>query len=401
MKLLPTIPLRNESKRINFVPTESSLPNLINIQKYIRSYNAQQFCVDYHASFAKRRNILHEIIESEKSYISGLDNLYRIFLLPLRETAILNPDGAFLSSDEVGKIFGQIDVIMNLNKDFLKQMLEIKENFNMHSVIGPLFDKYIPKLKIYTIYVNSYDESMETLIEAKKRKPFRKFLEDALKTPKIKLASIEDYLITPVQRIPRYTMLFLELKKSTLKEHPDFEYITKAHSMFLDISSTINEKKRESEAIVRLIALQNSIIFPDESQRIKIVSNNRKIIFESLVTNALFEFNQIPKCHLFLFDDIFLITKYKKKTYTYIKDFPVGAIKRYLLGELETNFILCLDILSDPNTNMLTDFILEVDNNVLRSHWVNAFESIGVVQAQDNSSRLSMRKEKKKLFGIF
>jgi len=50
---------------------------------------------------------------------------------------------------------------------------------------------------------------------------------------------------------------------------------------------------------------------------------------------------------------------------------------------------------------MLTDFILEVDNNVLRSHWVNAFESIGVVQAQDNSSRLSMRKEKKKLFGIF
>jgi len=223
-----------------------------------------------------------------------------------------------------------------------------------------------------------------------------------MKTPKIKVAALEDYLITPVQRIPRYTMLFLELKKSTPKEHPDFEYIHKAHSMFLDISSSINEKKRESESVTRLIALQNSIIFPDESQRIKIVANNRQIIFESLVTNAIYDFNQIPKCHLFLFDDVFLITRYKKKTYTYVKDFHVSTLKRYQLGDLESSFMLCLDILPNPENNLLTDFILEVDSNVLRTHWIRAFESVGVVQAMDNTNRVSMmRKEKKKLFGIF
>jgi len=64
--------------------------------------------------------------------------------------------------------------------------------------------------------------------------------------------------------------------------------------------------------------------------------------------------------------------------------------------------MLCLDILPNPENNLLTDFILEVDSNVLRTHWIRAFESVGVVQAMDNTNRVSMmRKEKKKLFGIF
>jgi len=50
---------------------------------------------------------------------------------------------------------------------------------------------------------------------------------------------------------------------------------------------------------------------------------------------------------------------------------------------------------------MLTDFFFEVDNNVLRTHWINAFESVGVVPAELENSRVSVRKEKKKLFGIF
>jgi len=165
-KLLPSTPLVKKT----FIVTESNLPSLVILQKYFKSSIAKQFCVDYTSSFAKRRNILFEIIESEKTYINGLDNLYRLFLLPLKEFAIHNPEGAFLSSEEVGKIFGQIDLIMNVNKELLSQMLEMKETFNQHSLIGPLFEKTIPKLKMYTIFVNGYDEAMETLEEAKKKK---------------------------------------------------------------------------------------------------------------------------------------------------------------------------------------------------------------------------------------
>jgi len=104
-----------------------------------------------------------------------MDVLYKIFLLPLRETARLNPQGAPLSLDEVVKIFGNIEAIIEINKDLYANLLKLQENWSNSILIGPTFIKYIPMLRIYIEYVNNYSIAIDTLVEAKKKKYSKNF----------------------------------------------------------------------------------------------------------------------------------------------------------------------------------------------------------------------------------
>ena len=133
-------------------------------------------------------------------------------------------------------------------------------------------------LRIYIQYVNNYNTAVMLLSELKKKKQFKKWLNVVMRDDRIHLSTLEDYLITPVQRIPRYTMLFDELVKITEETHPDYEGLIEAHSVLGDITGTINEKKREAESVTKVIALHESIEFENPEDKFvgcDIFSNNR------------------------------------------------------------------------------------------------------------------------------
>ncbi len=46
--------------------------------------------------------------------------------------------------------------------------------------------------------------------------------------PQFRRLSINDFLIKPVQRLPKYVILLKDLLKHTPKDHPDYNNITKA-----------------------------------------------------------------------------------------------------------------------------------------------------------------------------
>ena len=69
-------------------------------------------------------------------------------------------------------------------------------------------------LKMYTQYVNGYDNAMATINRLNKKKTFKKFLE----TKQREIGqSLMSYLIMPIQRIPRYVLLLKELIKNTVE----------------------------------------------------------------------------------------------------------------------------------------------------------------------------------------
>jgi len=81
---------------------------------------------------------------------------------------------------------------------------------------------------------------------------------------------ITSYLILPVQRIPRYSLLLQveiilhtwhskSLIKCTWDDHPDYVPLCTALEFIKAIASTINEKVREAEQIQAVVELQARI----------------------------------------------------------------------------------------------------------------------------------------------
>ena len=69
----------------------------------------------------------------------------------------------------------------------------------------------------YSMYINNYDHTLNTLKELESNKKFTKLLEDISNERKCDLMSLS---IAPVQRLPRYELFFRELLKNTDRKSP-------------------------------------------------------------------------------------------------------------------------------------------------------------------------------------
>ena len=58
------------------------------------------------------------------------------------------------------------------------------------------------------------------------------------------------YLLTPVQRIPRYVLLLKQLLKQTDSEHPDYFYIEAVLQRLADFLTQLNDSIQYSMEIV-------------------------------------------------------------------------------------------------------------------------------------------------------
>eukprot|EP00041_Stephanoeca_diplocostata_P037736 m.1441789 g.1441789 ORF g.1441789 m.1441789 type:complete len:80 (+) comp25095_c0_seq4:2359-2598(+) len=60
---------------------------------------------------------------------------------------------------------------------------------------------------------------------------------------------LEDHMITPIQRIPRYILLLSDLMKHTHETHPDHQLLAQCVVSMKAIARHINESKKRSEEV--------------------------------------------------------------------------------------------------------------------------------------------------------
>ena len=53
---------------------------------------------------------------------------------------------------------------------------------------------------------------------------------------------LQSYLVKPVQRLPRYVLLFKDLLRHTDKSHPDYQNIEESLKQFLKINEDNNKQ---------------------------------------------------------------------------------------------------------------------------------------------------------------
>lgn len=106
----------------------------------------------------------------------------------------------------------------------------------------------VPTLKVYSTYVNNYDSALQLYNQLMKKSVIKAIFDSVQKRPSMKNKSLEHHLIVPIQRLPRYELLFRELSKFTDVEHVDHQGTQASLSSVVELTGWMNEERRRWDA---------------------------------------------------------------------------------------------------------------------------------------------------------
>src|SRR3989338_8829462 len=200
---------------------------------------------------AKRTYIVEDILETEKTYVNGVEGLLKEFDKPL--AWVLKPE-------ETRTIFSNIHALLGMHRGLLQDLTDRISSWSEGQVIGDVLAKLIPFLKMYSTYINAFDTTNDLIEKLKKKNnDFRLLLptcKHGINEGELGLSSL---LLTPIQRVPRYVLLLKDLLRNTEATHPDFENLTRACDAMTSIATEINERKRKDEQSKRIANLSTEL----------------------------------------------------------------------------------------------------------------------------------------------
>ncbi|KAK5583173.1 hypothetical protein RB653_004764 [Dictyostelium firmibasis] len=258
---------------------------------------------------AYRERIVQEIMKTEVEYINRLAFLNDHILKDLREA--IEKGSPIISQEEIQSIFSEVSIILSYNKRLLIDLENRTKDWKVDTLIGDIFIKFSNFLKIYSQYSRSYSEAMGVLNECKKQTKFKSYLNKVKESnEEIKLRGLEDYLIRPIQRIPRYSLLIKDMIGHTWQTHPDYEQLKIAFEKINSVAENMNEMRKEAESIMKLAEIQEKL---DGDQTQQLAKSHRRFVKEG-------EFHEVlPKGKkslivLYLFNDSLAITRPNKSS---------------------------------------------------------------------------------------
>ncbi|KAK5579913.1 hypothetical protein RB653_009602 [Dictyostelium firmibasis] len=268
----------------------------------------------------KRELILEEIIQTEKSYVTYLSAIQEVYIDPLRSgqyKSLIKEDhikSIFLTEDLLKfhvEFFTELAICYNsfswsndilppnsltkttvtTNQNRLSTVTtttttfsspnskpqKLKEITSLESTVAitSIFNKNQENFKMYSNYIIGYDASVTLLARLRKKKDFSNFLEKCRNDSRCNGLDLNSILIMPVQRLPRYVLLLSELIKQTPPNHPNIKLLNKCLKGIKEVTSFINEAKRDDDNQIKTQQLQETII-----EKVNIYESGRKYILD-------------------------------------------------------------------------------------------------------------------------
>eukprot|EP00911_Craspedida_sp_UC1_P002152 UC1_evm1s1655 len=244
-----------------------------------------------------RSQIVAEIVDTEERYVETLAMIIRVFLLPLRRdaeagrsrrTSLSKRSSALISSSpgtttasatigsgselseaeetpvviergHVKSIFLEIETIYKVNSLLLDDLRVRFSEWGPDTKIADVFLAIMSYFKTYTQFANNFDNAIQTIGLCKRQPSFAEFLSDALNNPDCRKMWLDDHLIVPIQRIPRYILLMQSLLKKTRPNHPDHDDLCTLLDQLETLATHINNSKREAEKSLMMISIQRMV----------------------------------------------------------------------------------------------------------------------------------------------
>ncbi|KAG1108731.1 hypothetical protein G6F42_015884 [Rhizopus arrhizus] len=182
----------------------------------------------------KRQFRIQEFIKTEKSYVDTLKTIVKHVVKPLR--ANMQQKNCILNTFKCQKIFLNIDQIMEVNSDFLTDLLATTDNF------GEMCQKHIIKFECYRKYLLEQSEAQKLHAkEYKANQNYKRFLTKVKDHSDFKRKRLQDILVEPVQRISRYSMMLRDILQLTPKDHADYHGLVAACEKAREIATMADD----------------------------------------------------------------------------------------------------------------------------------------------------------------
>ena len=253
----------------------------------------------------KRLNIINEIIFTEKKYLDDLSNILEVWRPKLQDK---------LNKDENDLLFKNIDPIYQCQNTFYESIKDCGTKYS--STIASQFISFAPFFNISQTYISSYPQIQKLMSKLKQKGSIKKILT----TTQMDLGGkdIMSYLITPIQRMPRYILFMRDLVKATPKNHPDFPLMEFAYNTIDEVTKKMDVASNAAKTQQMLLDLQTDI-----KDQYVFMDKQRNLIIELPVDvkdkGADFE-NSGKSGRILLFNDIILIVKQGSKSQKLVYD---------------------------------------------------------------------------------
>ncbi|KAH3767964.1 guanine nucleotide exchange factor [Pelomyxa schiedti] len=202
---------------------------------------------------SRRKNIVDELLATEKTYLEGLTATRDVYMIPLKTSDLIDPTTH-------KQLFSNMETLINLHETFVKDLSALITTWDDSTCLGPVFSPLAGLfVSVYSQYANGYGDQLAVLKRLGEDKQWNIFVEKAVAVPICKRRQISDFLITPIQRLPRYVLLLTDLVKSTPDTHPDHQNLAVALSKMRDVATSVNKKQKEMEDRQILLEIDSDV----------------------------------------------------------------------------------------------------------------------------------------------
>ncbi|KAK7070700.1 hypothetical protein SK128_028579 [Halocaridina rubra] len=198
----------------------------------------------------QRYRIARELLDTEKKYCKTLWTIQDTFAEPLKKAGILShKDITTLFPEEVYQLYDKHCLLQH-------QLRERLASWKWQPLVGDVVARFTdPRhtdvLRLYTAYVNDFPEVLKTFHKlCRTSQPFTKFIKLCLEQPACGGLDLGAFLLTPVQRVPRYILLMKQLLKYTEPQHPDYHHIHACLERLRDFLARLNDSMEHSFQLV-------------------------------------------------------------------------------------------------------------------------------------------------------
>ncbi|KZV72156.1 hypothetical protein PENSPDRAFT_371983 [Peniophora sp. CONT] len=262
-------------------------------------------------------DILNELVSTERSYVKRLRILKHDYADPLRSYA-RSKETAIIPAYEANTLFGNIDALLPVNEAFLADLerMVAPDGPQIVGDIGDVALRHFKELRGFDLYKQFYvkREEAQSILEREmaKKSRFYTFV-DRIKYSSADMKNrvgLRELMMEPVQRIPRYTLMFRTMMQRMAPHDPQCVKLREADEIASRIALAEADDATKRAAVMHCLA-QTVEGFPPG-----LVSHSRRFIDCLDVDDGADNQGSVAagiieplRCTLFLFDDKIMVVK--------------------------------------------------------------------------------------------
>uniref|UniRef100_A0A3P8UNS4 Intersectin 2a n=1 Tax=Cynoglossus semilaevis TaxID=244447 RepID=A0A3P8UNS4_CYNSE len=273
---------------------------------------SQQWCADLMTLDTmtplerKRQGYIHELIETEETYLEDLELVLEVFYKPMSESGRL-------TEAEMAVIFVNWRELIMCNTKLLKALRVRKktggENMPVQ-LIGDLLASELAHMQPYIRFCSCQLNAAALLQSKMLNQPeFKDFLKKIATNYRCKGMPLSSFLLKPMQRITRYPLIIKNILEHTTEGHADRGPLLEALERAEELCSQVNEGVREKENSDRLEWIQSHVQCEGAIEHLVFNSLTNCLGPRKLLhSGRLYKTKSSRELWVFLFNDFFLLT---------------------------------------------------------------------------------------------